>query len=263
MDATSDAAALLADENLVESFRQHADWQACVAYREDDGVLLMAGNTPFPILYRNCALRLDATLRPNDAFAQAERFFAAHRRHYSFITRGKDKGLEPVLREAGFVERVASPCMLIEKPAVEPTPPAGVRVERFATTQHVADAVSVCMKAYALLDLPGEEVAAFFEYPERLLTRNVTGFVAYRNDMPLATALTLHSGQSAGVYWVGTTPEAQRQGLAGLCTALATNAGFARGAKVVTLQATSFGAPVYRRLGYKVYDEFKFFMRSE
>jgi ribosomal protein S18 acetylase RimI-like enzyme len=82
----------------------------------------------------------------------------------------------------------------------------------------------------------------------------VIGFVAYRDGVPVSTALTILSGEGAGVYWVGTTSDARRSGLGEICTRLATNAGFAHGARVVTLQASPFGEPIYQRLGYQSYD---------
>jgi len=88
----------------------------------------------------------------------------------------------------------------------------------------------------------------------------VEGFVAYRDTHPASTALTIFSGEGAGVYWVGTANDARRRGLGELCTRLATNAGFARGAKVVTLQASPFGEPIYKRLGYRTYDRTRRFM---
>lgn len=48
--------------------------------------------------------------------------------------------------------------------------------------------------------------------------------------------------------------EAERQGLGSLMTTVTANLAFARGAKVVTLQASKFGEPVYQRLGFETYD---------
>ena len=72
--------------------------------------------------------------------------------------------------------------------------------------------------------------------------------------------LTIFSGNGAGIYWVGTIPEAQRSGLGTLCTRVATNAGFQNGASVVTLQASPYGEPIYLRLGYKTYDRLKWYL---
>jgi predicted acetyltransferase len=55
----------------------------------------------------------------------------------------------------------------------------------------------------------------------------------------------------AGVYWVGTTPEARGRGLAEIVTRTAGNAGFDMGATVTALQASVMGEPIYRRMGYR------------
>jgi ribosomal protein S18 acetylase RimI-like enzyme len=144
--------------------------------------------------------------------------------------------------------------MLVRAPVTEPGIPAGVRVERFREETHVDAAAQVNAEAYEAIKLPAAETRVFFARPGALLSPRVTGFVAYRGDVPASTALTIHSGRSAGVYWVGTASAAQRSGLGELCTRLATNAGFANGASVVTLQATPYGEPLYQRLGFRTYD---------
>lgn len=40
-------------------------------------------------------------------------------------------------------------------------------------------------------------------------------------------------------------------GLSTICTSLASNAGFKRGARVATLQASPMAESVYRRIGYR------------
>jgi ribosomal protein S18 acetylase RimI-like enzyme len=144
--------------------------------------------------------------------------------------------------------------MVIESRVAEPEIPAGIRVERFRNQSHVRDAVRVNAQAYEAIKLPAEETRVFFGRAEALLSPRVAGFVAYRDAVPVSTALTIMSGRGAGVYWVGTATSALRSGLAEICTRLATNAGFDHGASAVTLQATPFGAGLYRKIGYKDYD---------
>ncbi len=96
-----------------------------------------------------------------------------------------------------------------------------------------------------------------FSKPEAMLGKDVIGYIAYRGETPLATAIVLTTGECAGLYWIGTRPDAQRLGLAALLTVHSTNAAFCAGAKVVTLQASKFGEPVYRRLGYETSDKLR------
>jgi hypothetical protein len=161
------------------------------------------------------------------------------------------------------MKRIAdSPCMLVEAPVSVPEVPSDVRVERFNDVSHVRDAIAVNAQAYPLLGLSADELRAGFPEPERLLSDNTVGFVAYDAIGPVATALTLLSGESAGLYWVGTVPRAHRTGMGGLCTRLATNAGFEHGARVVTLQASPMGAPLYARLGYRTYGKLRWYLAA-
>ena len=56
---------------------------------------------------------------------------------------------------------------------------------------------------------------------------------------------------------MATLPASRGRGLGEVCTALATNAGFERGAPVVTLQASPMGLPIYTRMGYRACDQLR------
>jgi ribosomal protein S18 acetylase RimI-like enzyme len=244
-----------ADANLIEAFREHARWQQPGECLEEDGLLMVAGANAAPMAFRNCAVRTHPDAPATRVLERAQEFFRARNRGFVFILRAScDADLEQCLRSSGLRFTGEAPCMLIEAPVAESRTPAGVRVERFSEARHVEDAVAVNAEAYRAIKLPPEETRMYFNRPAALLSPRVAGFVAYRDGRPASTALTICSGESAGVYWVGTASGAQRAGLADTCTRLATNAGFASGASVVTLQATPFGEPLYRKLGFRTYD---------
>jgi ribosomal protein S18 acetylase RimI-like enzyme len=248
----------LSDANLVESVREHARWQEPCDWVETEGVILVAGATDFPGAYWNGATRVDRAVAPAEVLNSAQRFFVPRRRGYSvFIRESRDKDLEAALKAEGRESRFDFPCMLVERPLSERAPPPDIRIERFADRKHVDDFVRISAAAYTTLGLAAIHTVAMFGRREVLLGDHIAGFVAYRGETPLATALALISGDGAGLYWVGTMPDAQRAGLATICATLATNAAFERGAAVVTLQATRFGEPVYERLGYKTYDRLR------
>lgn len=250
----------LADANLLESIREHARWQEPCERVEEAGMLFVAGPNELPIGYRNCAARVDAKLSAREALDRARDFFARRKRGFSLLIRAsRDADIEALLPAAGMKQRSDSPCMLIEHPIPEKQPPDGVHVERFSEERHIRDAVAINAEAYQMNKLPPEEARRYFGVPTRLLSERVIGFVAYRGTQPLSTALLIKSAGAAGVYWVGTALQGQRMGLAGLCTMLVTNAGFAAGTSVVTLQASPFGEPVYLRLGYRTYDRMKWY----
>lgn len=256
----------LADENLIESFRMHGRWQEPAEVCEQGGMLMVAGSTDRPSLYRNCAMRLDPSMPAGKAFEQAMTFFGSRERGFSLLTRKRfDDDMESLLADAGVFPRGSSPCMIINR-KLDPAPlPESVYIVPIEGVDQLRDSVQVNMDAYPRLGLAASEVSGLFEHSDRVLADNVSGYVAYKDGIPLATALTYLSGNSAGVYWVGTLGSAERQGLAGACTRLAVNTGFDRGARVVTLQASPFGVPVYQRLGFQNYDglSFYFFGQSQ
>lgn len=245
----------LADANLLEAVREHARWQTPCTCVEEGGVLLMAGANAFPGVFRNCVVRVDERVPADRLLQQARDFFALRGRAYTLAVRAsRDQDLMAVLQAAGMAPLADSPCMLIEAPPVPPVPPPDLRIERMTEPRHVQDMVRINAEAYEALKLPAAETRVFFGRPQAVLSPGVIGFVAYRNEEPVATALALLSGAGAGVYWVGTVAGARRSGLGELCTRLATNAGFEHGARVVTLQASPYGEPIYQRLGYRTYD---------
>lgn len=253
----------LADANLIESIREHARWQSPCELVEEDGILLVAGVTDFPGAYKNCVARVDPNVPARDVVARARDFFQSRNRGFTvFVRTSRDEDLEKCMLEDDFVQRSDSPCMLIDVPIPVPALGPGLHVEKFADERHIRDAAAVNAEAYLTLGLPVAETQAMFADTARVASRELTGCIVYRDDQPLATALAIKSPGAAGLYWVGTANAAQRMGLASVCTALVTNAGFAGGASVVTLQASPFGEPVYQRLGYRTYDRLKWFRNA-
>jgi ribosomal protein S18 acetylase RimI-like enzyme len=252
----------LADRNLVAATREHARWQQPCKLVEADGLLMMAGPNEFPAAFRNCVMRVDAKVSAVETLSRAIDFFGRRNRGFTIMVRaGRDGDIDPVLVTAGLELRGNSPCMLIEETLPEPVVPPDIRIETFVSERHVHDAVDVIAEAYESLQLPPNEARLYFSRPAALLTPHIVGFVAYRGAQPLSTALTVLSGDSAGVYWVATVNQGRHRGLGEIVTRLATNAGFAHGASVVTLQASSLGEPIYRRLGYRDHDRLRRYRR--
>jgi hypothetical protein len=94
-------------------------------------------------------------------------------------------------------------------------------------------------------------IADMVTAPDRVLVPHVKTVVAADGTTPVACAQLLLGNGVAGVYYVGTVAAARGRGLAELVTRYVTNLGFELGAPVVTLQASSMGEPIYRRMGYR------------
>ena len=89
--------------------------------------------------------------------------------------------------------------------------------------------------------------AAVVEPPDRPL-RSAMALV---DGEPVACAIVLDYGDDACVTGVATVPEHQGKGLAGHVIARLLADARARGAGTATLQASTAGAPVYERLGFR------------
>ena len=72
--------------------------------------------------------------------------------------------------------------------------------------------------------------------------------------------MLIFSHTIAGIYWVGTVSDARGKGLAETCVRAVTNEAFRRGAPLVVLQASKFGAPVYQRMGFTEFTRYPWYM---
>ena len=76
-------------------------------------------------------------------------------------------------------------------------------------------------------------------------------YVARVDGRPGGCVGCVDTDGDAGIYWVGTLPEARGRGLAGGLMRQALRDARERGCTTTSLQATAMGRPVYRRLGYR------------
>jgi len=255
----------LADANLVESIREHARWQFGCECVEEDGLLILAGTTRLPFPFLNCLIRVDPSVSAQRVLDQARDFFWARSRGFVlFVRASQDQDLDSLCQKNGLEHLGNAPCMLVTEPFESVDIPDDIRVERFTAERHVRDAISINREAYQVYGFDPQAIDLVYGEPSRLLSSaNVTGYILYRENMPISTALTIFSGKGAGIYWVGTVPAAKRTGLGTIATRLATNEGFQDDASMVTLQASPHGEPVYLRLGYKAFDSLRFYVHPE
>ncbi len=97
---------------------------------------------------------------------------------------------------------------------------------------------------------PPEAATALFGEPRSLLSPWTYAVVAYLEGEPVSCAVLYERDGVGGLYWVSTVQGARRRGLGELVTRATVNEGFRRQARLVVLQASTMGAPMYRRLGF-------------
>jgi GNAT superfamily N-acetyltransferase len=245
----------LADLNLPQAIRLHSPLQDKARLTETHGVLLHQGAVPIPAPFMNCLMRLEPSVPPDAVLTQAQDFFGGSANPFAVLTQGRhDADLQAHLAAQGFTLQTDLPQMLAEAPVTSPTVDSTWRIELVTQAAQVAEFVRVSAEAYETLGLPAFFTPSFFTHADRLLTPEVSIALASTPDgRGVAAAMVLHTGDVAGVYWVGTVPAARGAGLAAACTAAVTNLALERGALAVTLQASHMGEAIYRQLGYREY----------
>jgi GNAT superfamily N-acetyltransferase len=94
--------------------------------------------------------------------------------------------------------------------------------------------------------------------PDRPMLRT---FLAIRDGEPVATGTLIAAAGVAGLYNVGTVPDARRTGLGRLVSIAAMAAGREDGFQLGVLQSSPLGEPVYRAMGFEQRCTFTFATR--
>ena len=246
---TRDELILLSDINMAESYRELSR-RAGGTVLDEDGLVLWSGAHPLPVLC-NGVMRLAPILGAAAVLERADRFFAARHRGYTLMIRAHaDADLADAAAAAGLASFGDSPAMVIERRLPDVAPPKGVTLRLVTTARDVTAFADINGAAYATYGMPADVAPAILNRQEVLVAPHIRAYLAVVDGEPRAAAMVILTHGAGGIYWVGTTPEARGRGLAELVTRAATNAGFDLGARMVTLQASVMGEPIYRRMGY-------------
>jgi len=205
---------------------------------------------PFPVL-SNGAFRTDGRLPAAAVLARAREFFARRERGYTIQIRAHTDGdLRAAAEESGLLQMGDLPGMILDHRLPDADPPSGVTLRRVTTETDAVAFGEVMGAAYATYGMPPDVAMTNLGRLDVLLAPHIVSFLALLDGAPAAGAMTIVTHGVAGIYWVGTLPDARGRGLAELCTRAAGNAGFDLGGRIAALQASVMGEPVYKRMGY-------------
>jgi hypothetical protein len=250
----------LADANHHEAYRELTRRAGGVVV-DEGGLTYWAGAHSLPVL-ANAVVRTDRNVPAEDVVVRAHRFFLAHRRGFSVILAGSaDDDLRPVCESAGLVLGGESPGMVLERRLPDVAPPSGVSVRTVETDADVDEFARVSSEAYHSLGMPAGCASAMLGRLTVLRAPHITSILACVDGTPAAAAMTIASHGVGGIYWVGTTPAARGKGLAALCTRVVGNVAFDAGARVVVLQASVMGEPIYRAMGYREVTRYPYYVQ--
>ena len=242
---------LASDLALADGIALMAGWQTHHRTERTPVLLMTAGASRFPAPYANALFPLEAR-SPEELFNRAAAFFH-DRRYVLWAQVERDRKVIEAALQNEFIALGDLPGMLIETRVAQSELPAQLAVEAVSTRGQLAELVSVCQEAYAEAGLPAEIGAKLFASSEAVLDGRATLALARFQGRAIAAALSLTTPDNGlgGVYWVATLPSERKKGAADAVTRFVTNAAFDRGARIVTLQASRAGEPIYRRMGYR------------
>ena len=141
------------------------------------------------------------------------------------------------------------PCFAIG-PSSVPAPPAELRMRR-VNRRSFEPFLAVTADGF---DMPQELAAAL--YPRSLLDQpGVRAYLGSVDGRPVATAVSVRTGDAVGIYSVATVGNARGHGY-GTAMTWRTLTDAAPNWRVGVLQATPMGRPIYERMGFRLVREY-------
>lgn len=170
----------------------------------------------------------------------------------------RPSGLGTYLERHGFAPRSGLPGMAVDLMALKEdrSPPTDLIVERVNDAEMLA---AWARTAWTGTGFPEESRRAFVELESSVgsvLDTSRLRYLGYQRGVPVATSAMILQDGVAGIYAVAALPEARRQGLGTALTLAPLRDALDMGYRVGTLQASSIGYWVYRRLGFRQVCEF-------
>jgi hypothetical protein len=251
----------LGDRNVAEFILHLARAGEGTRIVEDDGLLLVAGSHPNPGPYRNVAMRTGGGLTGEEVVARADEFFAEQSRGYCLWVRmHADRDVEQIMAERGFglLEEEGLP-QLARVGAPDPVEPgAGIELRWATDEKSRRDFLMVNADAWGMGGAPYDLVRATLFEPSILDAPNVTAAIAYIDDKPAGTCMSIiYPRDVAGGYWGATAGWARKRGLHDLTSRAVFHAAAELGATISVSQTSPGAAKNLAGMGLQQISSFK------
>ena len=170
-----------------------------------------------------------------------------------------DPGTAEALLDNGAEELGQLPIMAVDLRAFAELPaPGELTIRRVTTPAEIREYVEACAEplgipADAVEDVVKREIA--YAPGEGRLIR----LAATVGDRVVGTTAVLLGAEVAGIYWVATEAAYRQRGIATALTTETLRLAREAGLSIATLQASSMGEPVYRRIGFETVAHYRRF----
>ncbi len=250
---------LLADLNRTEYWCQSLNWiPGTEVFKNEEAVFINSA-----VDFAGCNVVLTQSAGTPEVISRSQEFFKGRRRYFALLLRKHtdEEAIQFCVRSK-MLQISNNPGMALDQPVSKAGLPEGAELRWVTDEAGLRDFQQITAEAYQDLGLPAEITAKYFALPERVLSPHSIWAVVYYRGEPASAAMAILSHGIAGIYWVGSARKARGLGLAAYCTQEVGNASFDLGARKVILQASQFGEPVYRKLGYREITRYPWFICS-
>jgi GNAT superfamily N-acetyltransferase len=248
-----DALVASADRNYVGSYRKLADHCPSGGVRSFGAVTAFTTGLPLG-LFNGCVAVGPAD--PADLSASIRWIADLHIPHRVWIREDLTPALEAIPLDIGMVrEAWSAPAMVLQPDAVRPSPAPGVSVRVVDDQAALDEYLELHVRKGMTSELAHQMFPASFAADP-----DVRFITAYLEGRAAGSALAVRTGDTSGVYNVGTLAEVRRRGVGTAVTWAAVEAGRAWGCDTIVLQSSEMGLPMYREMGFRTvtrYDEFR------
>jgi GNAT superfamily N-acetyltransferase len=245
------------ESNIYPFFQSFDQWPRAEIHDEAE-ILWTITDVPFPLL--NCVMR--ARIPPEKIDTTIE----------AVIARGKIHGV-PLLWLTGPESQPEDLGMHLQKHGFTGEDSAGMAIDlaqlkedlpklQGFTCQQVTDTATLQVWGQVFGAAYGVEESSVEALCDLTLCTGLDKmrcYLGWLNGKAVAISSLFLGAGAAGIYNVATLPEARRQGIGALITALPLREARAEGYKAGVLQASEMGEPVYRSLGFREYCKIGFY----
>ena len=243
--------------NLVRSFGVLPQYQSSGFVRVSRGVMVAA--TGSPVAFFNEVLPVDDDVAADaivEAAAVADEVGLAWTLH---LRQGVDDDLVPTVLDSGLDEVEGYPAMVLSELPARVPHLAGLRVERIHDEPGFE----------RFVDTAGSNAGLSAQLVETFLGAGIIAepdvalLLGLLDGTPVATSISIRSGDVVGVYNVGTAEPARRRGVGWAMTAAAIVAGAEAGATRATLQSSPMAQSMYAAHGFRTLFHYRLFRRQK
>lgn len=241
-----------AHSNFCDFVRFQARLDPGSSLLDESGVVAVAGSADHPAA--RSAVRSNRSLGAG-AWVDALTTFLEPRGKSGcvFARVDADDDLGDELTARDFHEWAQTPEMICDHSLEAREPPDGVSVRLASSPADVTAYATIAGQAFTHLAIPEALTSGAIDNPDVMLRSDCVIALAEVDGAPVAGALVVLVGDEPNGYvgWVACLDAARGRGLGDVVTRAVTNEAFARGARLVTLEASRFGESTYARMGYR------------